>query len=160
MFNLNSIKVSRLPKSTKFFEASDGYFEINEDMEIRMFANRDVDEIKIMELQQEIQETERQLENPSLPREELEELKSKLYSLESEYRYESETIRKLPYVCKFVEQESYLLDQWKLYAKDAKQNTVRSIARATGWRSVNSEIREDDILPEKWSWNYTWSKKA
>ena len=155
MFNLNSIKVSRLPKSVKFFECSDGYFAINEDMEIRMFANRDVDEIKIMELQQEIQETERQLENPSLPREELEELKSKLYSLESEYRYESETIRKLPYVCKFNSQETHLLDLWKLYAKDAKQDTVRSVARATGWRSVNSEIREGDVLPSDWSWNYT-----
>lgn len=154
MFDLNSIKVSRLPKSVKFFEASDGYFTINEDMEIRMYANKETNEIRIMELQAEIQEIERQMEHIEC-QEEAQELKSKLYQLEADFRYESETIKKLPYVCKFVDKDSYLLEQRKLYAKDAKQDTVRSIARATGWRSVNSEIRADDILPEKWSWNYT-----
>lgn len=160
MFNINNIKVSHLPKAVKFFNSTDGHFEINEDWEIRMFAKRDCDELKLSELRQEIDETERALDDNSLCREERQELQTKLYSLESAFRYESETIRKLPYVCRFKDTNNleFYLDQWKLYAKDAKQDTVRSIAYATWRRSANSDIREDDILPDNWRWSYTWKR--
>lgn len=98
-----------------------------------MFAKRDCDELKLSELRQEIDETERALDDKSLCREERQELQTKLYSLEAAFRYEAETIRKLPYVCRFKDTNNleFYLDQWKLYAKDAKQDTVRSIAYAT-----------------------------
>lgn len=131
MFNINNLKVTRLPKSTKFFACEDGYFTINEDMVIHMYANRDVNQLAIMDLQNNIQEIECQLENPSLPREEREELQSKLYQLESQYAYESETVRKLPYRCVFKSSSSHLVDQRILYAKDAKKDSVRSVAYAT-----------------------------
>ena len=159
MFNIENVKVSRLPKTTKFFSCEDGYFTINEDMVIHMFVKRDCNELKLSELRQEIEETERALDDISLCREERDELQSKLYSLESEYAYESETVRKLPYRCVFKSTSSHLIDLRLLSAKDAKKDSVRSVAYATGRRSVNGQIREDDILPDDRYRQYTWSTR-
>lgn len=119
-----------------------------------MFVFRIPDSDKLSKLQNEIEQNEKTLEDSDCTLE-IDELKTKIRELENEFRYESETVRRLPYVCKFIDKEKYLLDQRILYAKDARNDTVRSIARATGRRSVNSEPNPNEVLPDKWFWNYT-----
>ncbi len=101
-----------------------------------MYEERDINDIAIMELQEELAGIEEQIDSKAYScREELDELKSKAYQLESEIRYESESIRQSPRVCKMLSDDddvqTLYLSEWKDLARTAKKNTVKSIARAT-----------------------------
>ena len=44
------------------------------------------------------------------------------------------------------------LDKWLEKASNANQNTLYSVAYATGWRSADTEVDENnyEVLPREW----------
>ena len=113
-FDFNNCKKRELVQWKDYIVCSNGRFQISSDMEIRMVLKREPDEIKLSELQNEIDE-----------------LKSKLYDLETQFNNESQLEYVAPYICRFDEKENYLLDMFFDYTKDAKKDTVKSVAYAT-----------------------------
>lgn len=129
-FNFNNCKKRELVQWKDFLECSNGKFQISSDMELRMVLKREPNEITLSELQNDIDETEKELEK-SVDKCEIDELKSKLYDLESQFNNEAQLEYVAPYICRFDEQENYLLDRRFEYTKDAKKDTVKSVAYAT-----------------------------
>lgn len=156
-FDFNNCKKRELVQWKDYIVCSNGRFQISSDMEIRMVLKREPDEIKLSELQNEIDATERDLQN-SIDKCEIDELKSKLYDLETQFNNESQLEYVAPYICRFDEKENYLLDMFFDYTKDAKKDTVKSVAYATWRRDARNEPNENDILPDKWQRIYTWKK--
>ena len=139
MLDIKNIKVESIPQKAKFFVADNGYFAINKFGEIFMYEERDTDDLLIMSLQEELASIEEAIDSKTFScREEFDELKSKAYQLESEIRFESESIRQSPRVCRLLSDDDDIqtlyLSEWKDLARTAKKNTVKSIARATGYR--------------------------
>ena len=156
MIDLKNIKVSSLPKTTKLFEVADGYFTINEVWTIKMFKHYKPDTQKLAELQSQIDEIEKSIENAQ-DKLEISELTSELRKLESAFNYESNEYRCQMYQAQGLTSQADV-SRWLELASNANQNTLYSVAYATWWRSADAEVDENnyEVLPREWV--YTWRK--
>lgn len=138
MLNLDNLKAFELPKEKKILDCEDWYITVNELGTIKLYKESTTAPEELKAKQNEILETERQLESKATCELEKAELKDKLRKLESEYNYLSEPHHLQKSKCRGLTSEN-LLKKWIEFAGDRKTNTVYSIAYATGRRSEDSD---------------------
>ena len=115
-----------------------------------MFKHYKPDTQKLSELQSQIDEIEKSIEC-SQDKLEISELTSELRKLESQFNYENSEYRCQMYQAEGLTSQA-TLDKWLEKASNANQNTLYSVAYATGWRSADAEVDENnyEVLPREW----------
>lgn len=157
MLDISKIKVSHLPKATKLLEVSDGYFTIDELGTIRMYQSHKPDQDLINSLWANISELEQEIELCQ-DSEDIRMKQRELSKLERQFSSENAPYWKQSTQCEWVCSQ-WDLERWLSLASNASQNTLYSVARATGWTHPDDDI--DNNLPVyPWTWIYTWKKKA
>lgn len=152
MIDITKITARSLPKTAKLFECSDWFFTIREDWVIKIHINRKPDANKLASIQAEIEQLEEVIDTSKIDLE-VEEATSKIRQLEYQFTRESATDYISNTSCVWLKSDSDV-QKWIEMAGEAKQNSVWSVAYATGWRSQDAS--PESIISTPREWRYNW----
>lgn len=88
LIDLSKVRAEKAPQFTLLYTCSNWKFYIWDNGNITLEYKREVNQLELISLNEEIETTERELEKAKY-KEEIEELKSKLNRLEKEYQYKA-----------------------------------------------------------------------
>lgn len=130
--NLDLVQTSRIPQKKALFICENWTFYLNEKLLITLSVKREVNQLKVMELQEELDS----LPNPNKVETifEAEDIRSQISKLESQINMELQTEYRSNYQCQLSDISQVRMRQD--YAESARKDSVWSVLYAT-WAVLN-----------------------
>lgn len=159
LIDITKIRVATMPKATTFLTCSNGSFVLNEDGVLKIRYKRDIDQDKVLELNEEFEALQKALK---LAQDtfEIADIKSQISRCESQLRLETTPERFAPCECRFNSQAD--IYRWLELARSANSDSVWSCAYKTGWRpdspdndNPDLELRDCNTVVYPREWIYT-----
>lgn len=167
MLNIEKVSLVHFPKSTTILECANGAFTVSENGIIKFNYNRKPNLEKVREVSAQLEQAEAELQlalKSEADRFELATIRANIRRLESLLALVQATNVPAQYECRGIDTNE-ILDKRLELAKNAKQNSVWSVAYATGLRfedlehpSEDIEFDEGDVIVTHREWHYIGKK--
>lgn len=147
MLNIATVSPVHFPKSTTILECANGTFTVSENGIIRFNYNRKPNLEKVREVEAQLEQAEKELQEAMKSEAdsyELATIRANIRRLENLSALVQATNVPAQFECRGIDTNE-ILDKWIERAKTAKNNSVWSVAYATGLRYEDIEHPSEDI---------------